>query len=109
MQKPLMTSRVVFTVWDEDAVSDEKLGSVYFDIKELMNEKNERYFWKNIYGAPLGVSGKVSRLMNDNPELGSLFKGRVLMQCVTTQTEKPKFLMRDIDGAEMDAMRVRFI
>jgi hypothetical protein len=47
--------------------------------------------------------------MNDNPELGSLFKGRVLMQVITSQEEKPKFIQQSIDAEEMEAFRLKFI
>jgi len=53
--------------------------------------KNGRFFWKNIYGAPLDKSGKNAESMNENPELGSLWKGRVLMQVFAEKTEKPVF------------------
>ena len=45
------------------------------------------FFWINIYGAPvnnsftdINFSSDDAELMNSNPELGSLFKGRLLMQ-----------------------------
>lgn len=40
---------------------------------------NGKYDWKNIYGAPLNVSGKMTDMMNNNPEIGSLWKGRILI------------------------------
>jgi hypothetical protein len=36
-----MTSRVVFTVWDEDTVNDEKIGTMLFDLKTIMDRKND--------------------------------------------------------------------
>jgi hypothetical protein len=90
IQLPLMTSRIVIKVYDEDTVQDEIMGSIHFDLKELMGEKNKLFFWKNIYGAPKGVSGRTTDMMNENPEMASLFKGRVLMQVVAEKVEKPK-------------------
>jgi hypothetical protein len=71
----------VFKVFDEDLVCDEVIGSIHLDLKEIMSEdrKDGFFFWKNIYGAPLGVSGDTTDMMNENPECGSLFKGRILM------------------------------
>ena len=44
----------------------------------------------------LGVSGKSSRMMNENPELGSLWKGRILMQVVAEKCDKPVRKVQDI-------------
>lgn len=35
--------------------------------------------------------------MNENPELGSLWKGRVLMQVFAVKTEKPVYKVRDLE------------
>ena len=48
------------------------------------------FFWKNIYGAPLDKSGENTNLMNSNPDLGSTWKGRILMQVVAEKTDKPQ-------------------
>lgn len=76
-----MTSRIVFKVYDEDMLCDEIIGSIILDLKEIMSEDHQKghFFWKNIYGAPLDCSGETTDAMNNNPEMGSLFKGRILM------------------------------
>ena len=92
-----MTSRIVFKVWDEDLCIDELLGSIILDLKEIIDPKKKDgfFFWKNIYGAPLKCDNKTADLMNDNPEIGSLFKGRILMQCFAHKCPNPKFLVQD--------------
>lgn len=40
---------------------------------------NGSYDWKNVYGAPVGCSGKITDKMNLNPELASFWKGRILV------------------------------
>ena len=45
--------------------------------------------WKNIYGAPVDVSGTTAKQMNENPEVASLWKGRILIQVTAEKTEKP--------------------
>ena len=52
------------------------------DIEVAKTSKNGRFFWKNIYGAPLDTKGKTAASMNENPEIGSLWKGRILMQVI---------------------------
>lgn len=49
-----------------------------------------------MYGAPLGKSGKAADQMNENPELGSSWKGRILMQIYAVKTDKPVFKIEQI-------------
>jgi hypothetical protein len=58
--------------------------------------KNGRYFWKNVYGAPLGKSGSAADNMNANPELGTAWKGRILFQIFAIKTDKPVFKIEPI-------------
>ena len=83
-----MTNRVVMKVMDKDLVKDEVVGSMLFNLKECMKDLNGKFFWKNIYGSPLNVSGTNADLMNRNPEMASSWKGRVLMQVTSMKTEK---------------------
>lgn len=60
----------------------EIVGSMYFSLKKLIAEgavENGKFFWHNMYGAPEGYMGKTCDLMNEQPELGSAWKGRILM------------------------------
>lgn len=36
--------------------------------------------WYNIYGAPINKIGEVTNAMDNNPEIASTWKGRILMQ-----------------------------
>jgi len=87
---PLMSSRIVMKVMDKDIVKDEVVGSILFNLKEIVQNKNGDFFWKNIYGSPLGVSGQNVDLMNSNPEIASTWKGRILMKATSGETEKPE-------------------
>ena len=58
--------------------------------------------WKNIYGAPVDVSGANARNMNENPEMGSLWKGRILIQVLAEKTEKPVLRIQDIPKEEVE-------
>jgi hypothetical protein len=74
---------------DEDVVKDELVGSIHFNVKEVIEKYNGKMNWKNVYGCPEGVSGHNSDKMNANPEIASWWKGRVLVQCLAEKTEKP--------------------
>lgn len=60
------------------------------------------YDWKNVYGSPLDVSGKVTKRMNENPEIASLWKGRILMKCTAEKTEKPKLFVKLCEPEEVN-------
>ena len=79
-QLPIMSSRVVMKLYDKDPITDEIVGSLLFNLKECLDPaKNGKFFWKNIYGSPLDCSGANTDMMNSNPEMGSKWKGRILM------------------------------
>lgn len=84
-----MGGRLTFTVWDEDTLSDDKIGAFNLNSKDIIDGQNGKYFWKNIYGAPMGVKGKACDDMNDNPDNASFWKGRILMQVSAVKTERP--------------------
>ena len=73
------------------------------DYETALNTRNGRYFWKNVYGAPLDKSNKAAERMNENPELGSLWKGRILMQVFAIKTEKPVYKVEQIPEEVVEA------
>jgi len=100
-QLPIMSSRIVMKLFDEDKISDEIVGSLLFNLKECIGKKKGTYFWKNIYGAPLNYSGDNANKMNETPEVASCWKGRILMGVDAEKTEKPQLLMQDIAEEEV--------
>lgn len=66
-------------LYDEDKIADEVVASMNFNLKDCIGSLNGKYFWKNLYGSPLGKSGENTKLMNENPEVASTWKGRILM------------------------------
>lgn len=107
---PIIGGRIVFKIYDEDVVSDEIIGSIFVDIKDIIPSVEDqtpgrfmnKFDWKNIYGAPTGVSGKMTDAMNKNPEIASLWKGRILMRCTCEETEKPLLLVKKIHQEDID-------
>ena len=90
-QVPIISGRIVLKVMDSDDVFDETVGSLLFDLKDIIEGKhNGKFVWKNVYGSPLNMSNsQAKRDMNENPEMASNWKGRILMQIVCEETEKP--------------------
>ena len=84
-------------LYDRDAINDEIVGSILFNMKDFMKEElNGKFMWKNVYGSPLDMKGEITDLMNSNPEAASTWKGRILVQVVCEKTEKPTCLKRKI-------------
>jgi hypothetical protein len=109
-QLPLVSSRIIFSVFDKDQLSNEIVASMRFDLKKYveMAERGEDFpiFWKNIYGSPLGVSGDHTDKMNENPEYASFWKGRILMQVTAEETDNPRMrLCRVNEEAENESYR----
>ena len=90
-QYPLLTKRIVLKVMDEDMTGDEVVGSILLDKKDILDGKYKgKYVWKNIYGSPMNMkNSKAKREMNENPEIASNWKGRVLLKIDCQKTEKP--------------------
>ena len=93
IQWPLASDRFLLQLYDEDKVVDEIVGSMYFSLKKLIAEGSVpggKFFWHNMYGAPTGYSGGNCDLMNEQPELGSAWKGRILMQIESEDAKHPE-------------------
>ena len=84
LQWPMSNDKLNLTVWDYDSgSSDELVGSIMLSLKEIVdncsNESGELR-WVNIYGAHTGYIQFENMIkMNNNPEVASLWKGRVLL------------------------------
>ena len=100
-QIPIMASRVVMKVYDEDALSNEVVGSILFSMKECVGKKNGTYFWKNVYGAPLGYSGDNVKKMNKAPDSASAWKGRMLMKVTAEKSEKPFLKQQPLEEPDL--------
>jgi hypothetical protein len=79
---------------DEDAVKDECAGSLVFDFKNLIERESGTFFWVNLYGAPGGeeliaAGGDLADQMNQNPNIATLWKGRILVGVEHEDTENP--------------------
>jgi len=103
-----MSSRVVMKIFDKDLVNDEIVGSLLFNLKECIDKLNGKFFWKNVYGAPIGKSGANTDTMNANPEMASTWKGRVLMQVIAEKTEKPQCIKKHLTEEDIEMAKPYF-
>ena len=85
---------------------------MYFSLKKMIAEGSVpggRFYWQNLYGAPNGYSGSVCDLMNEQPEMGSSWKGRILMQIEATDAKHPERKSQVLeDTIKQDAISLGF-
>jgi hypothetical protein len=111
-QVPLIGGRIIFRIYDDDTTGDELIGSIHIELKDIVPDADGNpgrfqgiYDWKNIYGAPLNVSGNMTNKMNNNPEIASFWKGRILVQSLCEETEKPLLMMHALDDNVIEAAK----
>lgn len=96
---PVLTPTINLRLMDEDNMNDEMAGSISIQTKELIENEwmHNQFTWKSFYGSPLNQSGSDAKTeMNRNPDMASTWKGRVLVQTVVEECEKPKHCKRMI-------------
>lgn len=88
---PVVSNKICLSLWDKDAgSSDDIIGSFEIDINNILSKKYEEFRYVNIYGAPLETTGEAADKMNENSEIGSLWKGKILLRAEAKKTEFPK-------------------
>lgn len=102
VQAPLVSGRIVMTVHDHDVGRvDDDIGAISFDIAKILQASEESdefpWYWNDVYGSALGVSGKNTNIMNRMPEKASHWKGRILMQVGVEKTERPEMKLNRVD------------
>lgn len=88
----MASDRLVIKLFDEDKAMDEIVGSMFFSLKQIVQDSGADGIlkWVNLYGSPLGCSGDNTNKMNDNPEAASTWKGRTLMHISSFDTKSPE-------------------
>ncbi len=92
---PVVSHKIVMSIWDQDPVRSDIIGSFELDVNDILEKKYDNFRWLPIYGAP-DKSGVYTEKMNSNPEIGSLWKGRILLKVDNFKTDNPKKTSRPI-------------
>lgn len=93
---------MLLEIFDYNTISDTQIGSLLLSIKKLMAMLKDHggesmYIWENIYGAPPDTDGDVADKMNDNPEMASHWRGRMLLEISCVEDDKPKKAVQKLD------------
>jgi hypothetical protein len=101
--EPCVSQKLVLRLFDKDLANSELVGSFYFEWDDIIADKYSDYFWSNIYGAPPRISNSFSNIMNNNSNLASHWRGRVLLKIITDHSVKKAKLKREnISDPEID-------
>ena len=87
---PTTSEKILFKLYDEDIGSNDLVGSFEVNVYDVINGLYIRPRYINIYGGPQITSGKFTDIMNENAEIGSSWKGRVLISLSSNYTNEPK-------------------
>jgi hypothetical protein len=91
----MASDRLVLELKDDDGnlKAHDMVGSMFFSLKKLIElgrQEGGHYYWQNMYGSPVGYENGAGDLMNKNPEIGSSWKGRILMQVESEESKHPE-------------------
>ncbi|CAG9332379.1 unnamed protein product [Blepharisma stoltei] len=95
---PSVSNKLTIRVLDHDPMNkDDQVGSLIFKWDDIEAGKYSDYFWSNIYGAQKDLSNEQATRMNNNPDLASNWRGRILMKMEVTNPEKPCLDLKKIE------------
>lgn len=107
VQTPIMASSLRVQVLDkEDLAKDELAATMVFKYADLA-AMDGKMFWKDLYGSPgqeaiLSTNNTTqANRMNNDPDIASLWKGRILMSVEYKDEEKPKYSVEDIHNDDL--------
>ena len=93
---PLLDEYIKLEIWDENkevGAHDAIIGSIPIKLSRVLDGIYDNPFWQNIYGAPENNNKESTKQMNQNPELASRWKGRILMQIEKRESRQQRFLV----------------
>ena len=95
---PAVSQKIVMIVKDKDKTSDDIVGSIELKIDDIIGAKNKYadLTYVNIYGSSLNKHGKIFDQMNYNAEIGSKWKGRILIKIEVKSVDSPVAKVRPI-------------
>ena len=92
---PCMNTKIKCEIWDDDLLSDQRVGTWYINFKQIQN-KSWGPRWVNLYGPQLTAEGDVADMMTKFGDKGSTYRGRVLYSVTTHDEENPKCYTKDL-------------
>ena len=98
---PAVSQKIVMIIKDKDVGTDDIVGSIELRINDILNNKYSELTYINIYGSPLNKRGGYFDQMNYNAEVGSRWKGRILMKIDIADVDSPISAVRPIEDHQL--------
>ncbi|MCQ2816272.1 MAG: hypothetical protein MJ252_03300 [archaeon] len=87
---PAVSQKIVMTIKDHETIGkDDLVGSIELNIDDVKKGKYEKCGYLDIYGSYVNEHTDPADMMNTNAEIGSRWKGRVLVKITTKTVDKP--------------------
>ena len=59
--------------------------------------ERSNFTWRHVYGAPVDCDSDQAKAMNANPDIGTIWKGRVLLYIEVTDEPYPEVDVKPLD------------
>ena len=97
--QPIISQKVVFTLKDKNKLI---IGSFMIAINDIIKGKYNELSCINIYGSlKAGDKSEAARMMNENPELGSRWKGRIYLKINYKDEDYPNAGVQKITDVDL--------
>lgn len=108
IELPLKAPIMQIEIWDEDQFKDEHCCSLDIDIAEVLKyqgggDEKAMLKWINLYGGPNDFAGATQRWMNRNPDKGSEWKGRIMVEYFAEDAKYPKARKASLNKEKAEA------
>ena len=90
--QPAVSQKILLVVKDDDGLNGkifDIVGSIELKLNDIFAGKYDNYTYLDNYESPLNKKGDIFDLVNYNAEIGSKWKGRILMKCKVTDIGAP--------------------
>ena len=99
--EPTISNKLKLSIYDYDKTGDDLIGSFEINITDIKEGKYLTPAYINLYGGPTdtGMKKYVS-IMNDNPKIGSVWKGKVLIKAIIEDSTNVKYICEKMTDNE---------
>jgi hypothetical protein len=93
---PVISQKLLLSVWDYDPGKDDLVGCFEIQVNDIFQGKYSNFTSINLYGPPVGTQGAYTNKMERNPEIGSTWRGNILLMIDSATTNNPVKGISDI-------------
>ena len=103
---PVISTKLLFSLLDKDTGRDDIVGSFEINVNDILKGNYEKFSSINLYGPPVGCTGEYTDKMLKNPEIGSMWRGYIVLKIDGVSTDVPSLLAEDITDKAIKAKAI---